>query len=227
MTSLWCRWFGLRCPKPKPLLGVVCHRLNADDLAALATMHIRAVRLSLYPDGTNADQIDTAVAHGLDALVVSFRSPADRITDRRRWPAVRWQYGNEPDWATTTPQAAALLATGTDVSPGVAHGTPLVWMQAFSSALLPNTAPLAVHCYGSSLVAAVRPTILEAKASAGLRAIWITELGVVQDAQDLSAALEATRGQGIARVYVYALWSPDDAYTLTPAQQQVIAGWML
>lgn len=209
-------------PPHRPLVGVVAHRLNDRDVRALRAMRVTLVRLSLYPDGDGARWIDRARAEGFDVLVVSYRTRADRRTDRTRWPGVKWQYGNEPDWSHVTPTKAAVAASLSDVSPGLGHGTPRAWMRAFTAKMAPSRAPLAVHCYGEPLSAAVASTLADARASAGRRAIWFTEIGQKADAVDLDKALHFFVGTPVARVYVYALWSESDGYTLTAAQRVVI-----
>jgi hypothetical protein len=68
--------------------------------------------------------------------------------------------------------------------------------------------------------------LADARASAGTRAIWFTEIGQKADAVDLDKALHLLVGTPVARVYVYALWSESDGYTLTPAQRAVIRAFV-
>ena len=213
-------------PPHRPLVGLVCHRLNDMDVRALRAMRVTFVRLSLYANGDGAQWIDRARAEGFDVLVVSYRTSENRRTDRIRWPGVKWQYGNEPDWPHVAPTTAAVAARLTDVSPGLGHGTPRAWMQAFTAKMVPSRAPLAVHCYGEPLSGAIAGTLADARASAGTRAIWFTEIGQKADAVDLDKALHLLVGTPVARVYVYALWSESDGYTLTPAQRAVIRAFV-
>lgn len=219
------RWllslFSHRKPQPltKPTVGVVCHRVNEVDIAALRAMGVRHVRLSLYPDGDGAQHIDAALAGGLEVLAVSYRAPEYRAHDALRWPMVLWQVGNEPNWPTVTPQQAAERTWGGDVSSGIAHGTPTAWIVEF--ARLCSSLRLACHIYGQPLSAAVAPTL----AQFPWAGTWVTEIGD-KSAGELEKALRLIDGAKYPRVYVYALWSEGDGYTLTPAHQQVIRGFI-
>jgi hypothetical protein len=216
MKRWLCRWFGWGCPKPtpsvRPVVGVVCHRLIDEDVAALRAMGVRHVRLSLYPDGDGSQWIDRALSEGFDVLVVSYRAPLDHAVDVGRWPTVAWQIGNEPDYNTLSAAQVAIASRAGQVSPGLAHGTPLAWITQYNAAK-PPAQTLALHVYGDDLADAVRgmPTV----------PCWYTELGHVNAAQ-LDAGLRAIDGNRVARAYVYALWSEADGYTLSPAHRQVI-----
>ena len=198
----------------RPRIGIVCHRLNDDDVAVLAAMRVRTVRLSLYENVAGAEWLDRAVTEGFDILCATYRSAADRPADAARWPTVRWQVGNEPDWATIPP--ASIVSDGA-VSCGLASGTPAAWIEAFANAE-PTGQILALHAYGTPLKDAVTTTISRIP---NRRPCWLTEIGC-HDVQELSDALNAIDGAVVDRVYVYALWSESDHYTLTSAQQSVI-----
>lgn len=199
-----------------PVVGVVCHRLEDRDVAALRAMGVMHVRLSLYPDGDGAQWIDRAVAEGFDVLAVTYR-PAQLAEDRQRWPGVRWQAGNEPDWHALGPaQVAAVGAVG-DVTPGLAHGTPREWIQAYRR-MLPPGQVLALHAYGDDLT-----VVLAELAASAAPPCWLTEIGHSDPAR-LLAGLRAIDGTRFARAYVYALYSPIDGYTLGPGHQAAIRG---
>ena len=117
-------------PPHRPLVGLVCHRLNDMDVQALRAMRVTFVRLSLYANGDGAQWIDRARAEGFDVLVVSYRTSENRRTDRIRWPGVKWQYGNEPDWPHVAPTTAAVAARLTDV---VLLPTPPFWLTTAST----------------------------------------------------------------------------------------------
>lgn len=221
MSSIWCRWFGWGCPKPRPrpVVGVVCHRLNTGDVAALRAMGVQCVRLSLYQNGDGAQWIDAALAAAFTVLAVTYRLPAERIMDARRWPTVLWQVGNEPDWRVSDAAAVARGATDGAVSPGLAHGTPAAWIAAYSAAARTGQV-LALHAYGIPLAAAIAETVAKRPQ---FRRLWLTEIGVQNDAAALTAALRAIDASVVERVYVYALWSEGDSYTLTAAQQAAVA----
>lgn len=222
LRALLCRWFGWGCPQPprqRPVVGVVCHRLNADDIAALRAMGVQCVRLSLYQNGDGAEWIDAALAAGFTVLAVTYRLPAERVMDAQRWPAVLWQVRNEPDWTVLAARAVALDASDGAVSPGLAHGTPAAWIAAYCD----NTRSgqvLALHAYGTPLSVAIAETVAKCPK---FRRLWLTEIGVQNDPPALAAALRAIDASVVERVYVYALWSESDHYTLTAAQRAAVA----
>lgn len=218
-------------PAPRPAIGIVCHRLIDEDVAALEAMRVRFVRLSLYPPNGSADGgaafIDRAVAEGLDVLAVNYRDDDQRNKDLLRWPSVQWQVGNEPDWMILTAEQAAHEAFAGDVTPGLGHGTPREWMRAYCDAYLPRFAPLAVHIYGEPSSGAVGPSLADAMAARGARDLWVTELGHT-GAADLRTSLAAFTGTMVRRVYIYALWTEaSDPYTITPAERDVITRYIL
>lgn len=218
------RWFRCR-KKPAPVtleVGVVAHRLEDADVAALRSMNVRALRLSLYANRDGAQWIDRAVFAGFDVLVVTYRTPIAHQTDRLRWPTVRWQIQNEPDLATVSPVAAAAMTCDGDVACGLRNDTPPVWIDAFA-AKLPPAMPLALHAYGQPLTLAVERRL---QAAAGIpRRLWITETGQVGGTgAELTAVFEQLEGRA-ERCYVYALWSPDDRYTMNDSQRAAIRDW--
>lgn len=219
VLNLWRRFlawigFGGNLVTMRPRIGLVCHRLDDADVAALATMGIRHVRLSLYAHFEGADVIDRAIRCGYDILVVTYRSAIDRPMDAARWPSVRWQVGNEPHWNIVLPASAVNEGA---VSCGLASGTPEWWIGAFALAMPPNQI-LALHAYGFPLADAVKTTL--ARIPAG-RACWLTEIGCHGDAELLDA-IQAIDGAKVERVYIYALWSESDGYTLTSEQQRLL-----
>jgi hypothetical protein len=201
---------------PRPIVGVVVHRLDDTDVAQLRAMGVSCIRCSLYADGSGAEVVDRAVAEGFDVLVCSYRSSRHYTADRNRWPMAKWQFDNEPDWTTETAVDASIETRGGDVTSGLAHGTPAEWAAQFFAELPPMIG--ALHAYGSPLTAAIAETIPKRDPS---RDTWLTEIGSAS-ADELRDALASIDGRIIRRVYVYALWSPDDAYTLTPAHRDVI-----
>ncbi len=92
------------------------------------------------------------------------------------------------------------------------------------SALASRDQILAIHGYGDSLPDAATNRLAAVK---GLnRRVWVTEIGKVGgDDFDLAVALGRLQAAGVERTYVYALWSPDDGYTLTPGQHEAIRLW--
>jgi hypothetical protein len=210
--------FGRKpAPITRPLVGVCVHRVNDDDVAALRSMGVKHVRMSIYGNNAGETWIDAALAAGLDVLCVAYRTPEQRIADKLRWPTVTWQYENEPQWRTVTPQEAAASTWGGDVTCGIGHGTPTAWINLFRSLVTPMR--LAFHIYGVPLSAAVPETLAQFPRDAGA---WITEIGDKDSANEVAKTLRLIDGAKYPRVYVYALWSPDDGYTLTPAHRQVI-----
>jgi hypothetical protein len=204
-------------PPRRVMIGVVCHRMLDADVQALRGMGVRAVRLSLYPNGDGAAWIDRAIQEGFDVTIVTYRDAAARAGDKARWPSAHWQVGNEPAWPQVSPQSVAQGAAWGDVSPGLAHGTPLAWVQQYSQAAPPFQV-LALHAYGEPLLLAVQETAALAPST---RRLWLTEIGS-KDPNQLAGALRVLDGNRVERAYVYALYSPADGYTLTPAHQDVI-----
>lgn len=215
-------------PVIKPIVGVVCHRIIPADIVELRYMGVKHVRVTLYADNDGEDSINTIVNEkDFAVLVVSKRNGIDRIEDRKRWPTVTWQYGNEPDWEVyQDPNTIMWQYNNTDVSCGLRHGTPVDWMYEFASELIPALAPLATHCYGEPLSAAVLPTIVDGNIARRWRDLWFTEMGVIQDAVELNKALNLLNNTAVKRAYIYALYSPDDGYSLTQAQKDVIKAYI-
>lgn len=200
----------------RPLVGVCTHRVNADDIAALRAMGVTHIRQALYADNDGAQHIQAALDAGLDVIVVSYRRPEDRAADRARFPDVTWQYFNEPDWSLLSPVQAGAMTHGGDVTSGLAHGTPQAWVDTFILATEPQR--IAFHIYGVPLSAAVTPTLAQFANTIGP---FITEIGDLS-ASEVEKALRAIDGAKYPRVYVYALFSPDDGFTLTDAHKAVI-----
>ena len=104
----------------------------------------------------------------------------------------------------------------------MAHGTPATWIAAYAHASS-VTQVLALHVYGTPLSYAITDTYNKRVVG---RRLWFTEIGCAGDAPQLLQALYAVNWGGVERVYVYALWSPDDGYTLTTDQQSVIRSFL-
>lgn len=207
---------------PRMAVGVNVHRLLKEDMALLRQMGVKHLRISLYADGDGSQWIDRAVAEGFAVLVCSYRYNFYRDADRTRWPSVTWQHFNEPDVPLIVPSVVAIAAGG-EVSPGFRNDTPASDLQAYAKAADPAQI-IATHIYGDSLVDAVKNRLVTVTSLN--RRIWVTEIGKVGgDAYDLYDALTLLQTAGIERTYVYALWSPDDGYTLTPGQRQAIASF--
>ncbi len=215
----WLRdlWDRLTRRRPRMIVGVVCHRLLPEDLSTLREMGVRHVRLSLYPNLDGAQWIDAAIADGLDVLVVSYREDIDWTWDRQRWPGVSWQYGNEPDDLDYTPSTPGVW------SPGIRNDTPADELSRYA-ARMPVGQALAFHSYGQPLTLAAQRR-LEAVQGTG-RALWCTETGQRDGTeQELRDTLRLLERGGVERTYVYALWSPDDGFTMTAGQRSAIKKW--
>lgn len=198
-------------------VGVVCHRLLPEDLAALRSMGVRHVRLSLYPDSDGGEWVQAAVDAGLVPLVVSYRDRLHWDADAAVWPMAEWQYGNEPEDLDTIPP------TPGDASPGIRNDTPAGQIRRYA-ARMPHGQRLALHVYGQPLRLAAERR-LEAADGTGRR-LWVTEIGQVGGTgADLLAALETLEAAVVERAYVYALWSPEDGYSMTPEQRAVVRDW--
>ena len=192
------------------IIGLVCHRVNYDDIISIKKLGVKHLRLSLYPNNDGEVSINTALANGYDLLVVTYRSLSDIIQDKIRWPEVKWQIGNENN---------LLEPTDGYISTGVASGTSQDWINKFSDLMPPNQI-LALHAYGVPLVTAVSETISRKPKS---KRLWLTEIGVKNDARQLQIALENIDSKLVERVYIYALWSDSDGYTLSDEQRIVIS----
>jgi hypothetical protein len=59
----WLRdlWDRLTRRRPRMVVGVVCHLLRPEDIAALREVGVRHVRLSLYGDDYGSQWIDAAL----------------------------------------------------------------------------------------------------------------------------------------------------------------------
>ena len=214
MRDLWDR---LTRRRPRMVVGVVCHRLLPEDLAALRELGVRHVRLSLYPDADGAQWIDAAVAAGLDVLIVSYREAIDWEADRQRWPSVSWQYGNEPDDLDTTPSTPGIC------SPGIRNDTPADDIHRYAARMRPRLV-LAFHSYGQPLTLAAERR-LEAVQGTG-RALWCTETGQRDGTErELRVTLRVLERGGVERTYIYALWSPDDGFTMSAGQRAAVRAW--
>lgn len=215
----WVRylWDRLTRRRPRMIVGCVCHRLLPEDLAALRELGVRHVRLSLYPNLDGAQWIDAAVAAGLDVLAVSYRNAIDWPADRQRWPGVSWQYGNEPADLDTTPTTPGIY------SPGIRNDTPADAIIRYAQRM-PAWQKLAFHAYGQPLTLAAERR-LEAVQGTG-RALWCTETGQRDGTeQELRDTLRVLERGGVERTYVYALWSPDDGFTMTAGQRAAVRAW--
>ena len=180
-------------------------------------MGVRHVRLSLYPNLDGAQWIDAAVAAGLDVLVVSYREAIDWAADRQRWPGVWWQYGNEPADLDATPTTLGVC------SPGIRNDTPADAIVRYAQRM-PAGQKLAFHAYGQPLTLAAQRR-LEAVQGTG-RALWCTETGQRDGReQEMRDTLRLLERGGVERTYVYALWSPDDAFTMTVGQRAAVRAW--
>lgn len=210
-------------PAPRMVVGVNVHRLTLDDVALLKRMGVRHLRISLYANGDGWEWIDRAILAGFEVLVCSYRDERDRGFDRMRCFKAVFQYGNEPETKTFYAAREVALATGGEVSPGFRNETPASALAEYS-ALASRDQILAIHVYGDSLPDAATNRLAAVK---GLnRRVWVTEIGKVGgDDFDLAVALGRLQAAGVERTYVYALWSPDDGYTLTPGQQVTITAW--
>lgn len=220
------RWLrSMFAPKPvsmvRPIVGVCTHRVNAEDVATLRAMGIGHIRQAIYADFDGAQHVQAALDAGLRVLVVSYRRPEDRAPDRVRFPTVEWQYFNEPYCKGMSPIQAAVVTKGGDVTCGIDHGTPQGWLDTFLLATEPQR--VAFHIYGQPLSAAVAPTLAQFSAAIGP---WITEIGDLS-ADEVDKALRLIDGAKYPRVYVYALWSPDDGFTLTGAHRDVIRRFII
>ena len=209
-------------PVPRMEVGMNVHRLLDEDVALLRQMGVKHLRISLYVDGDGSQWIDRAMAEGFAVLVCSYRSVLIRAVDRERWPSAVWQYGNEPDVPLHVSWVVGLAAGG-EVSCGFRNETTAADLHAYAQAADPLQI-IATHIYGDSLVDAVTNRLVTVTSLT--RRVWVTEIGKVGgDAYDLYDALTLLQTAGIERTYVYALWSPDDGYTLTPGQRQAIASF--
>lgn len=209
-------------PVPRMAIGVNVHRLLDEDVALLRQMGVKLLRISLYADGDGALLIHVALSEGFDVLVCSYRNKSDRQNDRLVWPSVTWQYGNEPFVPLYVPSVVDQAAGG-EVSCGFRNDTPASDLRAYAQAA-DHSQIIATHIYGDVLVDAVTNRLVTVTSLN--RRVWVTEIGKVGgDAYDLYDALTLLQTAGIERTYVYSLWSPDDGYTLTPAQRQAIASF--
>lgn len=206
---------------PLPAIGAVVHATTPAQAAALDTMHIPLARIGYYGDTAALGvELRALAAQHIAPLVVAYAPPIPAL-------AVTWQLGNEPTDLVGAARAfhAAYAARGQFilVPPGVAHGVNVDTLRAAIAAGLGDAGVLCMHAYGTPLAAAVTETIATARAAGWTGRIWLTEIGAIMgstQSQQLADAIQAARG--IERVYVYALWSPDDSYTLTPDARTLI-----
>ena len=91
MMRWLCRLFGLcrDTVRPKPIVGIVCHRLNNADVSALRAMGVRHVRLSLYENSAGAEWIDRALTEGFDVLEVVGTSDGHHTVPKEREQVAR------------------------------------------------------------------------------------------------------------------------------------------
>ena len=209
-------------PVPRMAVGVNVHRLLDEDVALLRQMGVKHLRISLYADGDGLQWIDRAVAERFNVLVCSYRDTTHRRYDQAFRPIVTWQYGNEPLVPLNVPDVVG-SAFGGEVSCGFRNETTASDLQAYANAADASQI-IATHIYGDSLADAATNRLVTVTSLD--RRVWVTEIGKVGgDAYDLYDALALLQTAGIERTYVYALWSPDDGYTLTPGQRQAIASF--
>lgn len=212
--------------KPKrPIVGVVCHRFDDTDIKMLQEMEVKHVRLSIYESGLGYDDVATAVNEGFDVVAVTYRNDKYFASDKQTLPEVKWQRGNEPDSVALAAEWVVKDTALGDVSCGLAHGTSRRWMASFAQGL-PPTMPLALHCYGLPLVDAILPTLTDGIVTKDGRPLWFTEIGDKAMKTTLAESLRIFDNTPIERVYVYALWSPNDGYTLTNAQRWIIKDYI-
>lgn len=217
--SRWLRdlWDRLTRRRPRMTVGVVCHRLLPEDLAALRELGVRHVRLSLYPDSDGGEWVQAAVDAGLVPLVVSYRDRLYWDADAAVWPMAEWQYGNEPADLNTTPSTPGIC------SPGVRNDTPAADIRRYAQRM-PAGQALAFHAYGQPLTLAAERR-LEAVQGTG-RALWCTETGQRDGTErELRDTLRVLERGGVERTYIYALWSPDDGFTMSAGQRAAVRAW--
>jgi hypothetical protein len=212
-------------PTPKPpvrrmIVGVNVHVMLPADVAALTDMGVKHLRMSLYPDNDGRQRITAATRAGFEVLVCSYRPGVIHLADRYDNPKVIWQYGNEPiDMKTAVEESR-----DGEVSPGFANDTTAAEMAEYCARLDVPSQILAFHVYGDSLPDAVRNRL--AAVQRLNRRLWVTEIGQINGgADELTEAFTILDAAGVERCYVYALWSPDDDYTLTPQQRTAITAW--
>jgi hypothetical protein len=215
----WLRdlWDRLTRRRPRMVVGVVCHLLRPEDIAALREMGVRHVRLSLYGDDYGSQWIDAALVEGWDVLAVSYRDPAVWESDRQRWPAVSWQYGNEPENLDATPPTPGRCC------PGMRTDSPPDAMRRYADRMPPGQI-FCFHSYGQPLTLAAERRL---EAIRGIpRTIWCTETGQIGGTeQELRDTLRILDRAGVERTYCYALFS-DHGYTMTPGQRAAIRAWI-
>jgi len=212
-------------PTPKAsvrrmIVGVNVHVMAPADIATLKEMGVQHVRVSLYPDGDGRQKIEAATRAGFEVLVCSYRKRDDRHADRVDFPAAMWQYGNEP----TNMMDAALDGYAGELSPGLANDTTWTEMDVYCARVSNPAQIIAFHIYGDSLPDAARNRLVAVQRLK--RRLCVTEIGKINGgADELTEALTILEAAGVERCYVYALWSPDDGYTLTPQQRTAITAW--
>jgi hypothetical protein len=222
LLSAIARLFRLtpKAPVRRMIVGVNVHVMSPADVAALTDMGVKHLRMSLYPDNDGRQRIETATRLGFEVLVCSYRKREDLFADGMAFPAAIWQYGNEP----IDMRLAAEEGRGAEVSPGFANDTTAAEMAEYCARFDVPSQILAFHVYGDSLPDAVRNRL--AAVQRLNRRLWVTEIGQINGgADDLTEAFTILDAAGVERCYVYALWSPDDEYTLTPPQRTAITAW--
>ena len=230
MSSIWCRWFGWGCPKPqRPVVGIVCHLFTQTDATALMAMGAKRVRLSWYSDADNGNldvQLRIAQVAGLAAIVVAqgTMTPSFAQVVGRRATV---QVGNEPvDLIGYGPVLRnAILQYGQQLTlypAGLGNDVTVAQLRDALAAGLGGCGTLCLHAYGTPLVNAVRDRLQMAAAAGWSGPIVLTEIGT-QNPTDLLPALQAV--PATVPVYVYALYSPDDGYSLTAAERHTITSF--
>jgi hypothetical protein len=209
-----------KAPVRRMIVGVNVHVVSPADVAALTDMGVKHLRMSLYPDNDGRQRIEAATRAGFEVLVCSYRKRDDHPADRMAFQTAIWQYGNEP----FDMKEAAEEGRGGDVSPGFANDTTAAEMAEYCARLDEPFQILAFHIYGDLLRDAAWNRLSDVL---GLnRRLWVTEIGQINGgADDLTEAFTILDAAGVERCYVYALWSPDDGYTLTPQQRTAITAW--
>lgn len=161
------------------------------------------------------------------------------IVQARGRPSTVFQIGNEVDaneYADDAAAAGVFMASvrvivieavpdAQLIPGGISNSGGREWIRAaLAHGYARPSDPLPIHCYGGQdtvdLDLAVQNRMNDLAAAGWAGAVWITEFGsraanAGTQSDDIAAGVEKIKALGLARAYVYALYSPDDGYGLT------------
>lgn len=209
--------------RPVPL-GVVTHSFSDNDGATLAALHVGSVRIPWYGDTAQLRaQLTVAEQYGFHVIIVA-QAPITETFVSLVGRLVQVQLGNEPlnliAYASTFRSTLQLYGSRLTLIPaGVANGTDAETIRKAIAAGLGDAGVLCIHVYGTPLVNAVKDRVQVTKDAGWTGQVMFTEVGTLVDAE-LAPALAAVPADVL--VWVYALYSPADGYTLDGVQLSVI-----